>query len=197
MQRAATRSLAPPSSNLSRTGEVGWLTGILARALFRPVKVDPEAARHVSERARDQAVVYVVRYRSWFDYLLVRTTLARAGMPRPVFAPDLPGAWLTSWRDSLRHVRSWLRSSRVFARARDRGAQRQESRRLVEARKPILIFMRLRAPGVGGVARAPEALERARTGALYLRATACGQWSVAADVCFVPLAIVRGRGYRR
>jgi len=178
-------------------GELGWFVGMLARRLFRHVKIDAEATRFVGALAQSSAIVYVVRYRSLFDFLLVSTALANAGMPRPVFAPELATFWLQPLAGFVRSISGWFRASHFIDRTRLRSEHRRRCRELVEQRQPVLIFMRSRAPGVGGVARQPEALDRARVGADYIREIVIGQWSDPQSVSFVPLAIVRGRGYRR
>lgn len=197
MHRAATEPAARPADHAGRGADVGWLATLVARALFRYVKIDQAAAGHVRGLAEKSAIVYVVRYRSLFDFLLVSTALANAGMPCPVFAPDLPTFWLHPLRSFFRGIRRWLQARRGKEQAARRSEHRERFRRLVEERQPVLVFMRSRAPGVGGVQRAPDALGRARAGADFLREIVIGQWTQPRNVAFVPLAIVRGRGYRR
>ncbi len=197
MQRVETRAPARPPATPAADVEVGWLAGVLSRFLFRHVKVDGEAAQHVRDLAEKSAVVYVVRYRSLFDFLLVSVALAKAGMPRPVFAPDLPRFWLHPLAEIARRTVGWIRRIRPRQRRQRRSADRERFRELVGRRKPVLVFMRSRAPGVGGVERVPEALDRARAGVEFLREVVISQWSQPRNVSFVPLAIVRGRGYRR
>lgn len=197
MQPSRPDSAAAPAGRRPPGVALGWFVDFVARRLFRPVRVDAGAAEHVRMLGEKSALVYVVRYRSLFDFLLVLTALRNAGMPLPVFAPNLPTFWLHPLRSFVRGVGRWLRARRGAERARVRSEHRERFRRLVEQRQPVLVFMRSRAAGVGGMRRSPEALDRARAGADYLREIVIGQWTRPGNVAFVPLAIVRGRGYRR
>lgn len=168
-----------------------------ARWLFRPVALDASRAEALRDLAAEAAVVYVVRYQSYFDYLLVTTTLAAAGLPAPEYAPGLRTPWRTRLRDARRALVDRLRGQQRERSAALRRADREHCRKLVEAGRPVLVFMRARAAGVVGMARERDALHRARPSLEPLREIVIGQWAQPRPVVFVPLAIVRGRGYRR
>lgn len=178
-------------------GRFGWLGRFVARRLFRDVAIDADSAQSLRDLTRTHSLVYVVRYRSYFDFLLVATALADAGLPVPEFAPSLRAPWAKFVPSLARALFARLRGQHREAHARWRSEDRERCRQLVEHGRPVLIFMRSRAAGVAGVARERGALGRAHAGAEYLREIVIGQWSAPQRVAFVPLAIVRGRGYRR
>lgn len=175
----------------------GRLLRRVAGWLFGPVTIDPVSIRAVRELARSSTLVYVVRYRSYFDSLLVSTALERAGLPAPEFVPGLGARWRRYFPALIRRWVDGLRGRDRQDGARARSAERERCRQCVAAGRPVLLFMRSRAAGVAGVAREPGALLRARAGAEFLREIVIDQWAEPAAVSFVPLAIVRGRGYRR
>src|SRR5207253_9090524 len=85
--------LAPPaprpvaaqrSTMLERFGVVARL---LVHLLFRHVRVRAEAVEHLRELAHQGTLIYVMRYRSALDYLLVNAVLLREGLPLARFAP--------------------------------------------------------------------------------------------------------------
>ncbi len=176
---------------------LSWWAERLGRRLFRSVHLDDGAAEYVRQLAERGSIVYVVRYHSFFEYFLVHIVLQRAGMPIPVFAPGLATFWLRPLRQLFAGLFAWFRADSPDARAARLAERRRRCRELVERGEPVLIFMRSRAAGLGARRLAPDALGRARIGTDFLREIVIGQWAAPQNVSFVPLAILRGRGYRR
>lgn len=155
------------------------------------------AVDHVRALAQRGAVVYVMRQRSLVDYLLVYYVLRREGLPVPEFVNDLsllllrPLGYLlgNAWRRLRRHA-PLSRELRAFE-------DRDYCTRLVARGRPVLIFLRRRPPRLRVLFRRSKALGRARTGSDYLREIVHQLWTSDAEVSFVPVAVLRGRGMRR
>lgn len=197
MERSTTEGELDESSATPVSTELSWWARRLGRRLFRSVHFDDGAVQYVRQLAERGSIVYVVRYQSFFEYFLVHIVLQRAGLPVPVFAPGLATFWLRPLRVCLTALARWFRADGPEARVQHLAEQRRLCREHVEHGEPVLIFMRSRAAGLGLQLRAPEALERARGGTEFLREIIIGQWAEPQNVSFVPLAILRGRGYRR
>ncbi len=167
----------------------------VGRRLFASIRIAPSAVEHIRTLAARGSLVYVMRQRSWVDYLLVTFVLKREGLPTPEFVNDLPLFWARPLPDMARAVWRWLKRTRLFGRQLRAFADRSRCQRLVAAGRPVLLFLRGRLPGVGG--RKRRAL-RARTGPDYLREIVHHQWGgEQPDVWLVPIAVLRGRGMRR
>jgi glycerol-3-phosphate O-acyltransferase len=175
----------------------GLLPRLLCRLLFSRVRIDPGVVEHIQNLSRQGAIIYVMRYRSLVDTLLVLNVLLREGLPIPELIADLPTLWLRPWREILPLL--WSRGFKWRSRKdpHEEFEKWERCRRLVADGRAVLIFMRDRAPGVGLYTGRPEALEKARLGTNYLREIVIAQWSRSNEAFVVPLAILRGRGYRR
>src|SRR5262249_37093371 len=90
-----------PSAMLER---FGLLARPLIRLLCRFVHVRPEAVERLRQLARQGTLVYVMRYRSTLDYLLVNAVLVREGLPLARFAPGVSTLAFRPLGDMLR----WL-----------------------------------------------------------------------------------------
>jgi glycerol-3-phosphate O-acyltransferase len=163
----------------------GLLARFLARILFRAVRVRPEAVEHVRQLAQQGTVIYVMRYRSAIDYLLVNTVLVREGLPLARFAPGVSTWWFRPVGDWLRWFLRQRRAPRVGGHAACMG--------LVTSGEPVLLFLRSRA--VAG--RRRRALAAARLGPQYLRDVTRAAQASGRPVSLVPVAIFRGKGFRR
>jgi glycerol-3-phosphate O-acyltransferase len=173
----------------------GALPGLLCRALFSQVRIDPGAIEHVRALAARGSIVYVMRYRSLVDYMLVAFVLLREGLPLPEFVSDIPTLLLRPLREILTTVWRRLPTVRLHGHTIRRFEDRDRCQRLVSAGRPVLIFMRSRAPWVSPFASRRAALRRVRSGTDYLREII--YTSRDRDVFLVPLAVLRGRGFRR
>ncbi|HLK10469.1 MAG TPA: 1-acyl-sn-glycerol-3-phosphate acyltransferase [Candidatus Binatia bacterium] len=171
-----------PSAMLER---FGVLARLLVHLAFRHVRVRPEAIDRVRQLARQGTVIYVMRYRSAIDYLLVNAVLLREGLPLARFAPGVSTWW---WRP----FGEWLRGARRRASA-DRQSAHAACGALVEAGEPVLLFMRSHAV----TARRRRALAAARIGPQFLRDVVRVAERAARPVFLVPVAIFRGTGLRR
>jgi glycerol-3-phosphate O-acyltransferase len=163
----------------------GLLGRVLVHFLFRHVTVRPEVVEHVKLLASQGTVIYVMRYRSTLDYLLVNAILLREGLPLARFAPGVFTVWFRPFGEMLR----WL----VRGRRRARAAAHAACAALVTRGEPVLLFMRSQA--VAG--RRRHALAAARLGPQYLREVVRASESCGRPLFLVPVGIFRGKGFRR
>lgn len=191
---------APPSlstSSVQPTTRFNFLVEWICRRLFASIRIAPSAVEHVRELAARGSVIYVMRQRSWVDFLLVTFVLKREGLPVPAFVNELPLFWARPLPEMAAAIWRWLKRTRLFGRELRAFADRSRCQRLVAAGHPVLLFLRGRALGVGGRPGRQRAL-RARTGPDYLREIVHHQWTSSGDeVSLVPIAVLRGRGMRR
>jgi len=167
---------------VERFGIIGRLLVDLA---FRKVRMRPESVTRIRRLAEQGTVIYVMRYRSTIDYLLVNALLLREGLPLARFAP---GVSSVLWRPFGQMLRWIVRRPRPSA-----AQQHAECSDSVAAGESVLLFMRNQA--VAG--RRRWALSAARLGPQYLRDVLRAQGSASRPVFLVPLAIFRNTGYRR
>jgi len=185
---------SPHSSSMSQ--RLGWIHWLLSRYAFAFVHVDPrmvERVRHLAERG---TVVFVMRNRSVADYLLVQSVFLREKLPLPQFANGVAIGWFRSVRWILSRILKRLSRVHIFGQAkRQHGADRETAARLVRAGSPILVFLRSQATGLRGFLQPERALQSKRIGDGYLE----DLFAVTAErpVFVVPLALFRGRGYRK
>jgi glycerol-3-phosphate O-acyltransferase len=170
------------STMLARFGPIGR---ILAALALRFVRMPAESVEGIRDLGRRGTIVYVMRYRSAIDYLLVNTVLLREGLPLARFAPGMSTVW---WRP----VRDWFR--RYEPRQDARGRTSPVCARAVASGSPVLIFLRNQAV----LGRRRRALAAARFGPRFLREVVRAAGEAPRPVYLVPLAIVQGgTGYRR
>ncbi|HVM98495.1 MAG TPA: 1-acyl-sn-glycerol-3-phosphate acyltransferase [Candidatus Acidoferrales bacterium] len=191
-----------PESNdlLSEPGplrRLGFLPAFICRRFLSHVRMDPGAIEHLHGLAAKGSIVYVMRYRSLVDYMLVAYVLLREGLPLPEFVSDIPSLLLRPLREILVTLRERLRQQRAMRGAARHFQDRDRCQRLVTEGKPTLIFMRSRAPGLHLFGSRRVALQRVRSGTDYLREIVHAGLSSGQEVFLVPLAVLRGRGYRR
>jgi len=182
--------LAPPSprpvaaQRSTMLERFGVLARLLVHLLFRQVRVRAEAVEHLRQLARQGTLIYVMRYRSALDYLLVNAVLLREGLPLARFAP---GVSTVAFRP-LGELLGWL-----FRRRRRAGGGHAACSALVARGESVLLFMRSQA--VAG--RRRRALAAARLGPQYLRDVVRVAPAAGRPVFLVPVAIFRGKGFRR
>jgi glycerol-3-phosphate O-acyltransferase len=161
----------------------GLVARLLWRYLFRNVRVRPDAVEHLRELSRQGTLVYVMRYRSTIDYLLVNMVLLREHLPLARFAPQVSTVVFRPLRDVLR----WL------VRRRPARPPHLTCRALVAQGEPVLLFMRSQA--VSG--RGRRAVADARLGPQYLRDVVRAAQAAPHPIFLVPVAIFRGKGFHR
>ena len=176
---------------------LGWLPGVVCRRLLGQVRLDPGAVEHIRMLAARGSVVYVMRYRSLVDYLLIAYVLLREGLPLPEFVSDVRTLLLRPLREIVLIQWRRMRAVRMLGAELRRHEDRDRCARLVRAGRPVLIFMRTRAPGVRLLESRRSALSRVRSGTDYLRDIVGAAEASAHEVFLVPLAVLRGRGYQR
>src|SRR5256712_38570 len=142
------------------------------------------AALWSGELAPQGTLIYVMRYRSALDYLLVNAVLLREGLPLARFAP---GVSTVAFRP-LGELLGWL-----FRRRRRAGGGHAACSALVARGESVLLFMRSQA--VAG--RRRRALAAARPGPQYLRDVVRVAPAAGRPVFPVPVAVFRGQGFRR
>ena len=177
---------------------LGWLHWLLSRYAFAYVHVDPRMADRVRHLAERGTIVYVLRYRSVADYLFVHSVFHRDNLPLPEFANGVSIGWFRSLRWIIRRIFERLRTREVFffGRRRER-FDRDSAARLLAEGKPILLFLRRRATGIRGIGRPFSATEGVRIGDAYLEDVLRIARETGREIFTVPLAPLRGRGYRR
>jgi glycerol-3-phosphate O-acyltransferase len=164
---------------------LGPLARLLVAVAFRFVRMPPDAAERLRQLAARGTLVYVMRYRSAVDYLLVNAVLLREGLPLARFAPGMSTVW---WRP----VREWFR--RYSPRHDPRSGASSTCTRVVASGSAALVFLRNQA--VSG--RRRWALAEARLGPRALRDVVRAESQTSAPIFLVPLAVVRsGTGFRR
>jgi len=197
MNEAATPLPPPGLTELGPLRRFGFWPGLLCRRVFSQVRIDPEAIERIRTLAARGSIVYVMRYRSLVDYLLIAFILLREGLPLPEFVSDIPTLLLRPLREIAAALWERLRSARMFGKELRRVEDRDRCQRLVSQGRPVLIFMRTRAPGVRLLEGRRAALSRVRSGTDYLREIVHVGRSSDQEVSLVPLAVMRGRGFRR
>ena len=174
-----------PEQRSTMLERFGLVARLLVRFLFRHVHVRPEAVEHLRQLAREGTLIYVMRYRSGLDYLMVNAVLVREGLPLARFAP---GVWTVPFRplgDMLRWFVRQLPQPRTLMHAACAG--------LVARGESVLLFMRSRS--VAG--RRRRALAAARIGPQYLRDVVRAAQATERPVFLVPVAVFRGKGFHR
>jgi glycerol-3-phosphate O-acyltransferase len=178
------RPTTVPEQGSTMLERFGVLARLLVRVLFRHVHLRPEAIEELRRLSAQGTVVYVMRYRSTLDYLLVNWVLLREGLPLARFAPGVSTVWARPLGDLLRWV--------FRRRRRARAAAHVACMALVAEGAPVLLFMR--SLSVAG--RRRRALAAARLGPQYLRDVVRAA-EVGRPIFLVPVAIFRGKGFRR
>jgi len=191
----------PPLTAAGARGPIrklGLLPSFLCQRFLSMVRLDPGAIEHVRELAQQGSVVYVMRYRSLVDFLLIVHVLLRERLPVPEFVSDIPTLLLRPLREIVPELWRRLRLARWrVGREMRQGEDRDRCERLVAEGRPVLIFMRSQAPAVPLSLPREVALRGVRTGTDYLREIVHAGVSQERDVFLVPLAVLRGRGFRK
>jgi len=193
LPRDADMKAPPGIVGRSRNLVLDWV----CRWVFSFVRMAPSAVEHLRSLAAEGSVVYVMRQRSWVDYLLVTCVLMRERLPTPEFANGISPLWFRPWREVFATAWHRLRGVPFVARPLREFEDRDRCQRLVTAGRPVLIFMRGRVPGMRLLAGRRRALTGMRTGSEYLREVVHQLWDSPQRVALVPIAVLRGRGMRR
>lgn len=164
---------------------------LLARWLTGHVHVERAAIEAIRERARQGAVVYVLRNRSKLDAYLLEWILRREGLPLPARYCSLPPKAAERWAA----LRGWLRGPYLPGRALRAERDREEAARHVEAGESVMLFLRARHPRLLSSRR--EAVAAARPGTDILQAIVGTARRSGKPVTLVPLSLFRGRAFRR
>ncbi len=176
----------------------GFWPGLFCRTVLTHVRIDPGAIEHIRTLSERGSIVYVMRYRSLVDYLLLAHLLMREGLPLPEFVSNVSTLLLRPLREIVTTLWRRMRIVGLFRRRELKHVEDLDRcQRLVQQGRPVLIFMRSRAPRVPLSASRRTALSRVRSGTDYLREIVHATWGNEQSVFLVPLAVLRGRGYRR
>ncbi|MFI5365324.1 MAG: 1-acyl-sn-glycerol-3-phosphate acyltransferase [Candidatus Binatia bacterium] len=195
MSAPATNAPVPPT--LGPIRRFGFLPGLLCRNVFAQVRVEPGAVEHIRTLAARGSIVYVMRYRSLVDYLLIAFILLREGLPLPEFVSDIPTLLLRPLREIVRTLWQRVRTAQMYGKELRRVEDRDRCQRLVSQARPVLIFMRSRAARPRALESRRAAVTRARSGTDYLREIVHAGRTNDHEVYLVPLAVLRGRGFRK
>ncbi len=191
-------TVLPPEARhpSSMSQRLGWVHRLLSRWAFAYARVDPRMVERVRKLAERGGVVYVMRHRSVADYLLINSLFIREGLPLPQFSNGLAIGWFRPLSWMLARIAERLRALEIFGQARRRQvADREAAVREVAAGRPILVFLRARATGLFGAVLRRRMVESNRIGEPYLEDVL--RAASRQEVYLVPLALFRGRGYRR
>jgi len=188
---------ATQSTDLGPMQRLGFWPALACRLFFSHVRVDPQDVDRIRALAARGSVVYVMRYRSLVNYLVVAFVLLRERLPLPEFVADVSTGVLRPLKELVGTLWQRLRQTRSFGRMWRHVEDRDRCQRLVRQGRPVLIFMRARAPGVRLLEGRRAALSRARSGTDYLGEIVHAGWSDGPEVFLVPLALTGGRGFRR
>jgi glycerol-3-phosphate O-acyltransferase len=198
MNDSVPKALSPAaSSDPGPLRRFGFWPALLCRSFFAQVRIEPGVIEHVRTLATRGSIVYVMRYRSLVDYLLIAFILLREGLPLPEFVSDVATLLLRPLREIVLALRQRLRTARMLGGGMRHAEDRDRCQRMVSQGRPVLIFMRTRAPRVPLFASRRTALSRVRTGTDYLRDIVRAGRTSGHEVFLVPLAVLRGRGFRR
>jgi glycerol-3-phosphate O-acyltransferase len=197
MNETATPTPAPDRVPLGPIRRFGFFPGLLCRKVFAQVRVDPGAVEHIRNLAARGSIVYVMRYRSLVDYLLIAFILLREGLPLPEFVSDIPTLLLRPLREIVTTLWQRLRNAEMSGKTLRRFEDRDRCQRLVSQGRPVLIFMRSRAARPRALESRRAAVTRARSGTDYLREIVQAGAASDREVYLVPLAVLRGRGFRK
>ncbi|MGH7856776.1 MAG: hypothetical protein ACREQY_05545, partial [Candidatus Binatia bacterium] len=176
---------------------LGWLHSLLSRWAFAFVHVDPRFVERVQELGRRGTIVYVMRYRSVADYLLISSVFVRDGLPLPQFSNGLAIGWFRTLRWIVGRIAHRLARRQILGHRERTLEDREVAARLASEGHPILLFLRAHATGFLGLLRSRHALDSTRIGDDFLGDVLRAARAGGRDVFVVPLALFRGRGYRR
>lgn len=179
----------PPPLPLNRL--VRWLCG----RLIGDVQISADAVKRIRSLSERGTIAYVLRERSWVDYLLVTYVLQRAELPAPSFANDMRALWMRPLSAIAAGLWAWFSELRPRSRELRGFADRKKCRELVSRGHPILLFLRGRKPRLRVGRR--RRLSGSHHGRDYIREIVHDHWQSDREVYFIPLAPLRGRGMRR
>lgn len=176
---------------------LGLLPRWFCERFLAHVRMDPGAVAHIRNLARQGTVVYVMRYRSLVDYMLVAFVLLREGLPLPAFVSDIPSLLLRPVGEIVRTLWERLRGGRWRMGATRHLEDLSRLQQVVRTQQPALIFMRGHVRGLPLRQSRRAAIRKARSGTDYLREIVHVAATQGQEVYLVPLAVLRGRGFRR
>ncbi|MCX8070913.1 MAG: 1-acyl-sn-glycerol-3-phosphate acyltransferase [Candidatus Binatia bacterium] len=176
---------------------LGWLPRWFCERFLAHIRLDPGAVAHIRNLSQQGTVVYVMRYRSLVDYMLVAFVLLREGLPLPAFVSDIPSLLLRPVGEIFRTLWERLRSGRWHTRGTRHLEDLSRLQQVVRNRQPALIFMRGHVRGLPLRQSRRAAIRQARSGTDYLREIVHTAATHGQEVFLVPLAVLRGRGFRR
>ncbi len=168
----------------------------LAGHLFSRVIMNEAAVEKIRELSARGTVVYVLRHRSFVDYVLLNYVLRRENLPLPTFANGIRSTLLAPVPVMLRRLRENLFPAPARGGTPVREGDHEYCRRQVAAGRPVLIFMRGRREGRGG-RRWGRAASSPRVGSDYLREILHQHGDSNTEKFVVPLAPFRGHSFRR
>ena len=194
---AGTRAEGMPAHRSAMWPRFGLPARVFARVAFRHVRIHPDDIARLHRLAREGSLVYVMRYCSLVDYLLINHLLLREGLPLPQFANGISSLWLRPLRDVLAALWRGVRSLQFVRRDGRRVRDRDLVAQLVAGGRSVLLFIRSRRRAAAVWARPGQPAAEARQGSDYLREVVHGLWGKEQPVFLVPLAVFRGSGLRR
>ncbi len=177
-------------------GRFNAVASWFARKVFSHMELSPAEVEAIREAARTGTIVYVMRYPSILDTLLVNTLLLREGLPLAHFSNGTYTIWLRPLGELARIL---LRRVFSFVRRSDERETGYEAwyrcGRLVASRKPVLLF--LRGAKLGLYVRRSDAVEALESERDYLAELVRMQWNREQKIFLLPLAVFWRSGPRQ
>ncbi len=170
-----------------------WVMEFVARRVFSNLVIHDSSVDRIRSLSQKGTVVYVLRRRSFVDYILLNYVLRRERLPLPVFANGISATLIAPFSVILGRLRD-----KLFRRAgaSDEGSDHDYCARAVAQRRPVLIFMR--APRTGtGIGRFFRRSQSHRVGGEYLREIVHSIRSDETEKYVTPVALFRGHSFRR
>lgn len=192
-QAAEKRPPADPwTTMLTQFNRVVWWFG---KKVSAHLSLHPDDVELIRKRAGEGTIVYVMRYPSLIDALLVNMLLLREGLPLARISNGKPTGSLRPVRDQLAVLFGRLipfrRKSRLGS---DPHSHWQRFVALAEAGDPILLY--LRGAKLGIYVSRTDAVEAQESEKDYLAELVRMQWSGKQRVFFVPIAVFWRTGPR-
>jgi glycerol-3-phosphate O-acyltransferase len=183
----------PWTTMLTRFGAIaGWL----GRRLFSHIHLSPSDIERIRECAREGTIVYVMRYPSMLDTLLMNLLFLEADLPLAHMSNGKTTLYMRRPTTMIRIVLRRLFALRhLFGKDVREREWRERAVKLMATRKPILLF--LRGTKLGLYVRRVDAVEAKEAEKDLLGEILQHQWSTDEKIFLVPLAVFWRKGPRQ
>lgn len=182
----------PWTTMLTKFNRIAWWFG---KKVSAHLSLHPDVVALIRKRAREGTVVYIMRYPSLIDSLLVNMVLLREGLPLARISNGMSSSSLRPLREQFAVLLGRL----IPFRRKSRFGSDPQSHwlrfvALAEAGDPILLF--LRGAKLGFYVKRSDAVEARESEKDYLAELVRMQWTARQRVFFVPIAVFWRSGPR-